>query len=59
MREIVGDLWVYHDRGAIVAVPTNGATNRAGWAVMGAGCAGSCGGVPAIPAGTAGGEVSA
>lgn len=39
MREIVGDLWDEHARGAIVAITTNGMVNKVGRAVMPRGCA--------------------
>lgn len=39
MREIVGDLWEYHEKGFWVAVTTNGMVGRAGQLVMGRGTA--------------------
>lgn len=39
MREIVGDLWQEHTEGAVVAITTNGMTNKVGRPVMPCGCA--------------------
>jgi hypothetical protein len=39
MREIVGDLWVEHRRGAIVAITTGGMVDRYGRCLMPRGCA--------------------
>ncbi len=39
MKEIVGDIWDYHRRGAWIVVPTNGSVKTNGEAVMGRGLA--------------------
>lgn len=39
MREIIGDLWQYHARGAWACITTNGDVNKLGEAVMGRGTA--------------------
>lgn len=39
MREVTGDLWDYHDKGAWVVVTTNMQRNKYGYAIMGAGIA--------------------
>ncbi|HYT45899.1 MAG TPA: hypothetical protein VEP90_26465 [Methylomirabilota bacterium] len=39
IREIVGDIWKYHQRGSYVVITTNLITDRKGNAVMGAGIA--------------------
>lgn len=38
MREIVGNIWDFHDR-AIIAITTNGQVDRSGRAILGRGCA--------------------
>lgn len=39
MREVVGNLWDFHDQGFCIGVSTNGDCRRDGLAVMGAGVA--------------------
>jgi hypothetical protein len=39
MKEIIGDMWQEHAKGAVVAITTNGTVNKVGRAVMLRGCA--------------------
>lgn len=39
MKEIIGDLWDYHDKGFPICITTNGTLTKKGNAVMGRGCA--------------------
>lgn len=39
MKELVGDLWDFHDKGQLVCITTNYSLNNLGHLVMGGGCA--------------------